>query len=86
MPGYQVEPESRVLLHIDVHPIRANPDKGEDAHQHFDFRYLFRTAADLVELQEEEAIAYSWQFAAARLPIVRFTRDQTPSCGLRSGA
>ncbi|MCX4725829.1 NUDIX hydrolase [Streptomyces sp. NBC_01306] len=59
----QVEPDSSAPLHIDTHPIPANPDKGEDVHQHFDFRYLFRTTADLVELQEEEVTAYSWQFA-----------------------
>ncbi|MGW7431881.1 NUDIX hydrolase [Streptomyces sp. NPDC054861] len=59
----QVEPDSGLPLHIDAHPIPANPDKGEGAHQHFDFRYLFRTTADLVELQEEEVTAYSWQFA-----------------------
>lgn len=59
----RVEPDSGVPLHVDAHPIPANPDKGEDAHQHFDFRYLFRTTADMVELQEEEVTAYSWQFA-----------------------
>jgi 8-oxo-dGTP pyrophosphatase MutT (NUDIX family) len=59
----QAEPDSGVPLHIDAHPIPANPDKGEDAHQHFGFRYLFRTTAGMVELQEEEVTAYSWQFA-----------------------
>lgn len=59
----QVEPDSGVPLHIDTHPIAANPDKGEDAHRHFDFRYLFRTTADTVELQQEEVTAYSWQLA-----------------------
>lgn len=59
----QVEPAGRVPLHIDTHPTPANPDKGEDAHRHFDFRYLFRTTADLVQLQEEEVTAYSWQVA-----------------------
>ncbi|MFJ9869042.1 NUDIX hydrolase [Streptomyces sp. NPDC101165] len=59
----QVEPDGRTPLHVDAHPIPANPDKGEDAHQHFDFRYLFRTAADTIELQEEEVTAYSWQYA-----------------------
>ncbi|MBT2397227.1 NUDIX hydrolase [Streptomyces sp. ISL-100] len=59
----QVEPDSGVPLHIDAHPIPANDAKGEQAHQHFDFRYLFRTTVDLVELQEEEVTAYSWQFA-----------------------
>jgi 8-oxo-dGTP pyrophosphatase MutT (NUDIX family) len=57
------EPDSGLPLHIDVHPIPANPAKHEPTHQHFDFRYLFRTASDSVELQEEEVTAYSWQCA-----------------------
>lgn len=57
----QVVPSGAVPLDIDVHPIPANPAKGEDAHQHFDFRFLFHTPADAVELQEEEVTAYSWQ-------------------------
>ncbi|MFG2650980.1 NUDIX hydrolase [Streptomyces sp. NPDC048436] len=58
-----VEPDSGLPLHIDAHSIPANPAKGEPQHLHFDFRYLFRTTADLVALQEEEVTAYSWQFA-----------------------
>lgn len=50
-------------LHIDAHPIPADPAKDEPDHQHFDFRFLFRTAVDEVELQEEEVTAASWQFA-----------------------
>ncbi|MEV7196771.1 NUDIX domain-containing protein [Streptomyces sp. NPDC093510] len=61
----RVEPDSGLPLHIDVHSIPANPGKGEPQHLHFDFRYLFRTTVDLVELQEEEVTAYSWQFADA---------------------
>ncbi|MGD6762028.1 NUDIX hydrolase [Streptomyces sp. BH097] len=60
---FQVEPVGDVPLHIDAHPIPANPDKGEDSHQHFDFRFLFRTTADEVVLQEEEVTGFSWQFA-----------------------
>ncbi|WP_432036983.1 NUDIX hydrolase [Streptomyces cucumeris] len=59
----QVEPDSGLPLHVDVHTIPANDSKGEPEHLHFDFRYLFRTTADMVELQEEEVTAYSWQFA-----------------------
>ncbi|WP_326811462.1 NUDIX domain-containing protein [Streptomyces scopuliridis] len=59
----RVEPDSGLPLHIDVHSIPANPKKGEPQHLHFDFRFLFRTTADMVELQEEEVTAYSWQFA-----------------------
>lgn len=30
-------------VHIDVHPVPANEEKGEPAHQHIDFRFLFTT-------------------------------------------
>ncbi|MEV6165407.1 NUDIX domain-containing protein [Streptomyces sp. NPDC052052] len=59
----QVEPDGEAPLHIDVHTIPANDAKDEPAHLHFDFRFLFRTTADAVELQEEEVTNYSWQFA-----------------------
>ena len=58
-----VSPVSAVPLHIDVHPIPANPAKDEPDHQHFDFRFLFRTTADVAGLQAEEVLDYSWQFA-----------------------
>lgn len=60
-----VVPDSPVPLHIDTHPIPANPAKGEPDHQHFDFRFLFRTTADVTELQAEEVTDYSWLFADA---------------------
>ncbi|MFI5808865.1 NUDIX hydrolase [Streptomyces sp. NPDC051561] len=59
----RIEPDSAELLHIDAHSIPANEDKGEAEHLHFDFRYLLRSTADMVELQEEEVTAYSWMFA-----------------------
>lgn len=58
-----VTPDSPVPLDIDVHPIPANPAKDEPDHQHFDFRFLFRTTADVGSLQAEEVLDYSWQFA-----------------------
>ena len=59
----RVVPDGVVPLHIDAHPIPANDAKGEPDHQHFDFRFLFRTTADVVELQAEEVTDFSWQFA-----------------------
>ncbi|WP_405448270.1 NUDIX domain-containing protein [Streptomyces achromogenes] len=59
----QVQPVGDGLLHIDVHTIPANDAKGEPEHPHFDFRFLFRTTANAVELQEEEVTNYSWQLA-----------------------
>jgi len=61
-PGL-VTPVSPVPLHVDIHPIPANPAKDEPGHQHFDFRFLFRTEADVTGLQAEEVLDYSWQFA-----------------------
>lgn len=61
-PGL-VTPVSPVPLHIDVHPIPANPAKDEPDHQHFDFRFVFRTDAEVAGLQAEEVLDYSWQFA-----------------------
>ncbi|MEU9620430.1 NUDIX hydrolase [Streptomyces sp. NPDC088251] len=61
IPPYVVTPHSEIPLHIDVHPIDANPAKDEPAHQHFDFRFLFRTAADIGELQTEEVTEAAWR-------------------------
>lgn len=47
-------------VHIDVHPIPANDAKGEPDHQHIDFRFLFRTAAEVGRLQAEEVTGAAW--------------------------
>ncbi|MGW7357885.1 NUDIX hydrolase [Streptomyces sp. NPDC054802] len=52
-----VIPAGRRPVHIDAHRIPANPAKGEPDHRHFDFRFLFRTSADVVELQTDEVTA-----------------------------
>lgn len=48
-------------MHIDVHPIPANDAKGEPAHRHVDFRFLFRTDAEVGELQVEEVAGAAWR-------------------------
>ncbi|WP_030980523.1 NUDIX hydrolase [Streptomyces sp. NRRL S-1824] len=60
IPPHVVTPHNQTPLHIDVHPIDANPAKGEPAHQHFDFRFLFRTTADIGDLQTEEVSDAAW--------------------------
>lgn len=50
-------------IHVDVHPIPANPAKGEPDHWHFDFRYLFRTSGDVGALQTEEVTGADWRNA-----------------------
>jgi len=46
---------------IDVHPIPANPAKGEGDHYHFDMRFVFTVVADTtVRLQAEEVNDYAW--------------------------
>ncbi|MEU3281339.1 NUDIX domain-containing protein [Streptomyces antibioticus] len=57
LPGYETVP-----LDIDVHGIDANPTKGEPAHQHIDFRFVFRLSAPhTVTLQTEEVSGYHWR-------------------------
>lgn len=58
-----VVPAGMRPLHVDVHAIPANDDKGEAEHRHIDFRFLFRTSADVVELQAEEVTAAAWRQA-----------------------
>lgn len=60
IPPHVVTPQSETPLHIDIHSIDANRAKDEPAHQHFDFRFLFRTTADIGELQAEEVTDAAW--------------------------
>ncbi|MEU6174304.1 NUDIX domain-containing protein [Streptantibioticus parmotrematis] len=61
IPPHVVTPYGEIPLHVDIHPIDANPDKNEPAHQHFDFRFLFRTTAAIGELQTEEVSDAAWR-------------------------
>ncbi|MEU6934309.1 NUDIX domain-containing protein [Streptomyces sp. NPDC046374] len=47
---------------IGVHDIEARPSKGEPAHQHYDFRFVFRLTPDApgLSLQEEEIAGAVW--------------------------
>lgn len=49
-------------VHVDVHPIPENPAKGEPAHAHADFRFLFRATGDQgTTIQEEEVSGAEWR-------------------------
>ncbi|MFR9723264.1 NUDIX hydrolase [Streptomyces sp. MS19] len=49
-------------VHVDVHDIPENPAKGEPAHQHADFRFVFRTVREVTpRIQEEEVSAAEWR-------------------------
>ncbi|MEU7072948.1 NUDIX domain-containing protein [Streptomyces narbonensis] len=50
-------------IDIDVHDIDASPSKGEPAHRHYDFRYVFYLADEelpTIALQEEEVSGAQW--------------------------
>lgn len=66
MDAAAIGPAGTALLDIDVHVIPPNPAKGEPAHPHFDFRYLFRlrTADAVTRLQTDEVSAVRWVPAA----------------------
>lgn len=50
-----------LALHIDVHTVPANDAREEPAHQHFDFRYTFRTPGAEIVLQEAEVSGWAWR-------------------------
>lgn len=50
-----------VPIHIDVHPIPANPRKGEGAHDHYDVRYRFHCGDAELDPQIEEVHAAEWR-------------------------
>ncbi|MFJ9157498.1 NUDIX hydrolase [Streptomyces griseoviridis] len=62
-------------IDIDVHDIDANPAKGEGAHQHFDFRFVFYLVPEQhprLALQDEEVAGASWlEFADVRSSTLR---------------
>jgi 8-oxo-dGTP pyrophosphatase MutT (NUDIX family) len=67
----RILPEN-VPIDIDLHPIPANPRKGEPVHWHADFRFAYRLVSIAkVALQEEEVTDYAW------LPL-----EQMPMRGL----
>jgi 8-oxo-dGTP pyrophosphatase MutT (NUDIX family) len=47
-------------IDIDVHPIPANPAKGEPDHRHFDLCYAFTTTVEHVTLQADEVHDFTW--------------------------
>src|SRR5690606_2256167 len=63
------------FIDVDVHDIDASPAKGEPAHQHFDFRFVFYLAAaqpPALALQDEEVADAQWlPFADVRSPTLR---------------
>lgn len=61
IPAEAVSAAADRPVHIDVHPIPANDAKGEPDHQHIDFRFLFRTTADVHHLQTEEVTDAAWR-------------------------
>jgi 8-oxo-dGTP pyrophosphatase MutT (NUDIX family) len=63
IPASVVIPARDRPIHVDAHHIPANPAKGEPDHRHFDFRFLLRTSAEIVELQTEEVTAAAWRYA-----------------------
>ncbi|MFJ7626696.1 NUDIX domain-containing protein [Streptomyces sp. NPDC097595] len=62
-------------IDIDVHDIDARPAKGEQAHRHYDFRYVFHLADEEpppITLQDEEVSGAQWlPLAEVRSPTLR---------------
>jgi 8-oxo-dGTP pyrophosphatase MutT (NUDIX family) len=56
-----VQPLGDKAIHIDIHPIPPNDSKNEPAHCHIDFRFMFRTTANVAQLQAEEVTDAAWR-------------------------
>jgi 8-oxo-dGTP pyrophosphatase MutT (NUDIX family) len=55
-------PDLALPIDIDIHPIPANPRRGEPGHFHFDVRFAFTASADAVlKGQEAEVRAVAWR-------------------------
>lgn len=48
------------FLDIDIHPIPANPNKGESEHFHCDIRYAFALNTDQSACMSEESFELRW--------------------------
>lgn len=48
-------------IHIDIHPIPANPRKHEGPHHHYDIRYAFHTPAATLDPDTTEVLAAEWR-------------------------
>lgn len=63
--------KSGITLDIDTHPIPARPEKSEEAHQHFDFRYILQVenpaeVTDKLSLQAVEILSFK-EFAISEV-------------------
>ena len=61
---------------VDSHEIPAKPKRGEPAHVHHDFRYLFRYSGeeDAVRANESEVRAYRWADLREMAQMPEFVR------------
>ncbi len=48
-----IRPLMREIFDIDIHPIPANPHKGEGAHYHYDIRYLLQAPHEQFRISHE---------------------------------
>ncbi len=65
------------LFDADIHPIPANPNKGEPAHEHFDVRFLFQ-AGSLDHTAASDAKESRW------VPLDEVTKELTDASVMRA--
>ncbi|MFD7409005.1 NUDIX domain-containing protein [Streptomyces sp. NPDC059866] len=62
-------------IDIDIHDIDAGPAKGEPAHRHYDFRFVFHLAREeppVITLQDQEVSGAEWlPFTGITSPTLR---------------
>lgn len=58
-----------VLFDLDIHPIPANPKRGEPGHEHFDLRYLVHAPAEAAAAASD-ALGVRWETITADSKIL----------------
>ena len=55
-----VSRDTDVPFDINTHTIPENPKKGEPAHFHHDFRYIYTTKENNIKVDDSESNGYKW--------------------------
>lgn len=88
--GVAIEVEDAPLFDVDVHPIPANPHKGEPPHKHFDLRFLLRAATNDF-IAGSDALDARWvplpeaatvEDASVRRAVAKLQRRAVARCGV----
>ena len=71
------KPLSSNFIEIDIHPIPANPNKGEPDHYHYDVAYVMQMTEDQQPVVSGESLRLEWMTFDAALRAVADNPEMT---------